>query len=445
MWGPGGLCQPHSRPFSRACDAPFTDRWQPPRGAEHSQPAGTDLRYHRTAMTERSWAAHWALDPAVTFLNHGSFGACPTAVLAAQERLRRRLEAEPVRFLSRELDDRLDAARAELGAFVGADADDLAFVPNATTGVNAVVRSLPFAAGDELLATDHTYNACRNALEFVAARAGARVVIAPIPFPLDSPDRVVEAVMARVTPRTRLCLVDHVTSPTGLVLPLARLVTELQAFGVETMVDGAHAPGMLPLELRTLGATYYSGNCHKWLCAPKGAGFLYVRRDRQADVRPVTISHGANARRPDRTRFRLEFDWTGTADPTAYLAVPEAIRFMASLVPGGWPELTRRNRELALGARRTLLKALRIEPPSPEEMIGSLVSVPLPDGAPAADVAWRRPDPIQGALFERHGFEVPVMSWPAPPKRLLRVSAQLYNTQAHYERLAEALVALLPS
>jgi isopenicillin-N epimerase len=396
-------------------------------------------------MMDRSWAAHWALDPAVTFLNHGSFGACPSAVLEAQQRLRRQLEAEPVRFLSRELDDRLDTARAGLAAFVGADADDLAFVPNATTGVNAVVRSLPFAQGDELLATDHTYNACRNALEFVAGRAGARVVIATIPFPLDSPERVVEAVMDRVTPRTRLALIDHVTSPTGLVLPLARLIAELAARGVDTVVDGAHAPGMLPLELRTLGAAYYSGNCHKWLCAPKGAAFLYVRRDRQADVRPLTISHGANARRPDRSRFRLEFDWTGTGDPTAYLVVPEAIRFMGSLVPGGWPALMRRNRELALGARQALIKRLGIEPPSPEEMIGSLASIPLPDGAPAADVAWRRPDPIQAALFERHGIEVPVMSWPAPPKRLLRISAQLYNEPAHYLRLAEALPALLGS
>jgi isopenicillin-N epimerase len=396
-------------------------------------------------MSDRSWVAHWALDPAVVFLNHGSFGACPTAVLDAQQRLRRQMEAEPVRFLSRELDDRLDAARAALAAFVGADADDLAFVPNATTGVNAVVRSLPIAAGDELLATDHAYNACRNALEFAAGRAGARVVIAPIPFPLDSAERVAESVMERVTPRTRLVLIDHVTSPTGLVLPIARLVKELSARGVETLVDGAHAPGMLPLELETLGAAYYSGNCHKWLCAPKGTGFLYARRDRRDDVRPVTISHGANARRPDRSRFHLEFDWTGTSDPTGYLVVPEAIRFMASLVPGGWPALMRRNRELALTARRILVKALGIAPPSPEDMIGTLVSLPLPEGRPAADVAWRRPDPIQAALFERHGIEVPVMSWPAAPKRLVRISAQLYNEVAHYERLADALPPLLAS
>ncbi|MGH6691474.1 MAG: aminotransferase class V-fold PLP-dependent enzyme, partial [Gammaproteobacteria bacterium] len=236
----------------------------------------------------------WPLDPDVGFLNHGSFGACPTEVLRYQQVLRNELEAGPVRFLSRELDDRLDAARAALAAFVGADPDDLGFVVNATTGINAVLRSLSFKPGDELLTTDHAYNACRNTLNFVAAREGVQVVVATVPFPLASPDEVVEAVLAQVTRRTRLAMLDHVTSPTGLVLPLERLIAELSARGIEVLVDGAHAPGMLPLDLGTLGATYYSGNCHKWICAPKGSAFLWVRRDCQAYVHPATISHGAN-------------------------------------------------------------------------------------------------------------------------------------------------------
>ncbi|HUK62114.1 MAG TPA: aminotransferase class V-fold PLP-dependent enzyme, partial [Dongiaceae bacterium] len=276
----------------------------------------------RSPLDERSLAALWPLDPGVVFLNHGSFGACPSAVLEHQSALRAELEAEPVRFLSRELDGRLDVARAALAKFLGADADELAFVTNATSGVNAVLRSRAWSAGDELLATDHTYRACRNALDYVAATSGACVVVAPLPFPLESPDEVVNAVMAKVTPRTRLALLDHVTSPTGLVLPLERMVTELSARGVETLVDGAHAPGMVPLDLTALGATYYSGNCHKWLCAPKGSAFLWIRRDRQTDVRPLTISHGATNVQPGRTRFRMEFDWTGTSDPTAWLTVP---------------------------------------------------------------------------------------------------------------------------
>jgi isopenicillin-N epimerase len=359
-------------------------------------------------------------------------------VLRHQAALRAEMEAEPVRFLSREIDDRLAVARAALGAFVGADPDDLAFVANATGGVNAVLRSLSLAPGDELLTTDHAYGACRNTLEFVAGRAGARVVVAALPFPVGSPDEIVEAVTARVTPRTRLALLDHVTSPTALVLPVARLAAALGARGVDVLVDGAHAPGMVPLDVRGLGVAYYAGNCHKWLCAPKGAAFLWVRRDRQAAIRPLTISHGASAARPDRSRFRLEFDWTGTDDPTAWLSVPAAIEHVGSLLSGGWPAVMARNRALALEARRVLGAVAGTPLPCPDAMVGSLAAVPLPDG-PAAEIGWRRPDPLQRRLFDEWSIEVPVISFPAPPRRLVRVSAQLYNRYQDYARLAEAL------
>jgi isopenicillin-N epimerase len=381
----------------------------------------------------------WPLDPDVVFLNHGSFGACPREVLRHQGKLRDRMEAGPVRFLSRDLDDLLDAARAALARFVGADADDLGFVTNATTGVNAVLRSLRFSAGDELLTTDHAYNACRNALDFVAERSGVRVVVATVPFPLASPDEVMTAVLSKVTPRTRLAMLDHVTSPTALVLPIERLIAELSRRGIDTLVDGAHAPGMVPLDLRTLGATYYSGNCHKWICAPKGSAFLWVRRDRHADIHPVTISHGANAVRTGRSRFRLEFDWTGTCDPTAWMSVPAAIDYVGSLLAGGWPAVMQRNRALALEARDLLCAVAGTPPPCPNEMVGSIASVVLPDGLPTTEIGWRRPDPIQTRLFDQWNIEVPVMSWPSPPKRLIRVSAQLYNTRDHYTRLAQAL------
>ncbi len=382
-------------------------------------------------------AALWPLDRDVVFLNHGSFGACPSAVLRQQAALRDELEAEPVRFLSREVDDRLAAARKALAAFVGADPDDLAFVVNATSGVNAVLRSRVFAANDELLVTDHAYNACRNTLNFVAERSGARVVVVTIPFPVGSPSEVVDAVLARVTPRTRLALLDHVTSPTGLILPVERLSAALRGRGVDVLIDGAHAPGMLPVNLSALGATYYSGNCHKWLCAPKGSAFLWTRRDRQLDVRPLTISHGANAVWPGRSRYRLEFDWTGTSDPTAWLTVPRAIEYLGGLLPGGWPALMARNHALAVDARRLLCEALDTPPPCPDDMIGSLASLRLPDGD--GEARWRRVDPLQRRLFEAWGIEVPVMSWPAPPRRLIRISAQLYNRREHYERLAQAL------
>jgi isopenicillin-N epimerase len=385
------------------------------------------------------FAAHWTLDPSVTFLNHGSFGACPRAVLAFQGELRARMERQPVQFLARDLEGLLDEARAVLAAFVGADPHDLVFVPNATAGTNAVLRSLRFAAGDELLTTDHTYGACRNALHFVAERSGARVVTAPVPFPLAGPEAVVAAVLAGVTPRTRLALLDHVTSPTGVVFPLAELVRALAARGVATLVDGAHAVGMLALDLPALGAAYYTGNCHKWLGAPKGAGFLHVRRDLQELVRPLAISHGARLQRPGRSRFLSEFDWTGTLDPTAYLAVPEAIRVMGGLLPGGWPALRAHNRELALTGRRTLCGALGLDAPAPDAMIGSLAAVPIAAGSPAPPTSALYCDPLQDALRERYGVEVPVVPWPQPPHRLLRISAQLYNTPADYDRLARAL------
>ena len=226
------------------------------------------------------------------------------------------------------------------------------------------------------------------------------------------------------------------------VMPIERLVKELQARGVDTLVDGAHAPGMVPLDLRTIDAAYYTGNCHKWLCAPKGAGFLRVRRDRQHEVRPLVISHGANSGRTDRSRYLIEFGWTGTGDPTASLCVPEALRLMGSLLPGGWPEVMRRNRELALAARRILCEALAIDPPAPEELIGTLVTVPIRDAREPQVRDALRLDPLQERLLAGHAIEVPVIHWPRWPRRLLRVSAQLYNSLPQYERLAAALRTL---
>jgi isopenicillin-N epimerase len=390
-------------------------------------------------MSHSDLLKHWQLDPNVTFLNHGSFGACPTAVLQAQQRWRDRIERQPVQFFARELEPLLDEARSRLAEFLGTSTDDLAWVNNATAGVNAVLRSLKCSEGDELLTTDHEYNACRNALDFVAARAGARVVTVKIPFPVESAGDVVDRVLAAVTPRTRLALLDHVTSQTGLVLPVARLVRELDAKGVDTLVDGAHGPGMVDLNIDDIGAAYYTGNCHKWLCAPKGAGFLHVRSDRRERIRPVVISHGANSPRTERSRFHLEFDWVGTDDPTAMLCVPEAIRFMGTLLPGGWDELRARNRDLVLTGRAAVCRALDISPPCSDEMIGSLAAMPLPPGSSDPPASSLYADPLQQVLLERWGIEVPVIPWPAPPERLIRISAQLYNRPEQYELLAEAL------
>ena len=388
------------------------------------------------------FARHWELDPNIVFLNHGSFGACPRVVRAAQHELRTRMEREPVLFVHREAEARLDQARATLARFVGCDADDLAFVQNATTGVNTVLRSLAFAPGDELLTTDHEYNACRNGLDFVAAKAGATVRVAAIPFPMQSPQQVLDAVLANVTARTKLMLLDHVTSATGLVMPATAIVHALRERGIDTLVDGAHAPGMLPLDLDALGAAYYTGNCHKWLCTPKGSALLHVRRDRQAGIRPLVISHGANSPRLDRSRFRLEFDFTGTADLTPFLCIPEALRFLGSLLPGGIAALQAHNHAMALRGRDQLCHAAGSSVAAPATMIGALASVVLPPSE-APLMGPHGLDPLQVRLFDTHHIEVPVMRWAKPAARILRISPQIYNSAAQYDYLAAALVAEL--
>ncbi|OAI41133.1 penicillin epimerase [bacterium SCGC AG-212-C10] len=385
----------------------------------------------------------WRLDPAVTFLNHGSYGACPAAVLDYQAELRARLERQPVQFLGRDLQPLLMEARATLATFLGAETADIAFVTNATTGVNTVLRSLEFAPGDELLVTDHVYKACFNALEYVAGRAGATVVVAPTPFPVANDDEIVAAIVDRVTPNTRIALVDHISSPTALIFPIARIVSELAARGVDTVVDGAHAPGMVPLDLTALGAAYYTGNGHKWLCAPKGAAFLYVRRDRQERIRPLTISHGADAPLGGNSRFEVEFAWQGTHDPTAVLSLAESVRYLPTLVPGGWDEIRRRNHELAVAGRRLILDRLGMASPCPEDMLGSIASIPLP-GIPKGDAGnIRRTGDLQAALLSEFGVEVPIFGWAAPIHHMVRISAQLYNSPDQYERLADGLLALL--
>jgi len=380
----------------------------------------------------------WTLDPAITFLNHGSFGACPREVIDAQAELRAQIEREPVHFYVRSLAPLLDAARGKVAEFVGAAPADLVFVRNATSGVNAVLRSLDFSPGDRILITDHAYNACRNVLDYVAERYGVTVDVASIPFPIADPAQATQAILDTVRPKTRLALLDHVSSPTGLVLPLAEIVAGLRERGVESLVDGAHGPGMLELDLDSLGAAYYTGNLHKWVCAPKGAAILHVRRDRQAGLRPASISHGYSNRHRGPT-FHDEFDWTGTDDPTSWLCAPVAIETIAGMLPGGWPAVRERSRALALTAQQRLAQALKIDIPAPASMIGTLAALPLTPSSTPPPTSPLDVSPLQTRLFEEHSIEVPIIPWPSHPARLIRISAFLYNRAADYEELARVL------
>lgn len=360
-----------------------------------------------------------------------------------QQSLRARMEARPVEFLARELEQRYDLVREELGEFLHAQASELVFVPNATYAVNSVLRSFPFDAGDELLVTDQEYNACRNVLDFVAARSGCEVVVAELPWPVKSADQIVQAIQNHVTARTRLLLIDHITSPTALVMPLEQIIPAIQEQGVRVLVDGAHAPGQIELDLAALGADYYTGNCHKWINAPKGAAFLWVPERWQPEVRPACISHGANSPRDDRSRYLIEFDWTGTMDPTAVLTIPAAIQIVAEQVEGGWGSLRARNHALACAARQTLLDRLELDAPAPEGMLGAMASIALPVLDPPALDNW---DPLQTALREQYRIEVPIFGWGGrdgmAEHRCVRISAQLYNELGDYVRLAEALYSL---
>lgn len=386
---------------------------------------------------ENPLRAFWQLNPEVDFLNHGSFGAMPNVVWQAQRECIERLERDPIEYLGPErgLLPKLDEVRQRIATLVGAVSQDLAFVRNATDGVNAVLRSFPFSHGDELVVSNHGYNACNNAARFAAERAGAKVVVAEIPFPIRSPEQVIDAVKKCLTANTRLILIDHVTSPTGLVLPIKQLVDLAHERGVRVLVDGAHAPGMVPLDLNSIDADYYTANHHKWLCGPKTSGFLHVRRSLQGEVRPTVISHGANSAHLGQSEFLAEFNWIGTYDPTPLLVMPKAIEFLSGLKPGGLEQLMSDNRELALAGRSILAEALGIDPPAPAEMIGSLASMPL-----LALQGASRPEleAFQVRLFKQHRIEVPIFGF-AGTMPCLRISAQAYNSIDQYERLASVL------
>jgi isopenicillin-N epimerase len=384
--------------------------------------------------------ATWELDPGIAHLNHGSFGATPVEVLAEQTRIRAEMEANPVSFMLEKYQPSLEEARAGLARFVNADSGGVVFVPNATYGVNSVLRSLePFLTpGSEILVTNHGYNACANAVEVSASRVGATVVVAAVPVPATGPD-VVEAILARVSERTKLVVVDHVTSPTGIVFPVEKIVAALEP-DIPVLIDGAHAPGMVPVDLGAIGASFYTANCHKWICAPKGSGFLFVAERFRDAVQAVSISHGHNDGWPGTSsRFHAQFDWTGTDDPSARLSVGKAIEAMGGHRPDGWDGIRRSNHDLVMEGRRLIADALDAEVLAPEAMIGSIAAIRLPPGDPSDNIF----DPLMIALRHNWKIEVPVFAWPDPSQRLIRISAQQYNTEAEYRYLAEALLTEL--
>jgi isopenicillin-N epimerase len=372
------------------------------------------------------------LDPNVIFLNHGSFGACPRPVFEEYQCWQRELERQPVEFLGRRFGELMRQARSALGDFVGADADDLVYVTNATMGLNIVARSLELRPGDEVLATDHEYGALDRTWRFLCARRGAKYIRQPVSAPIRSAEEVIEALWSGVTDRTRVLFISHITSPTAITFPVKPLIDRARARGILTVVDGAHAPGQLDLNLRELGADFYSGNLHKWLMSPKGSAFLFARRERQGRVEPLVVSWGWEAEQPGPSRFVDEQEWTGTRDIAAFLSVPAAIQFQRE---HDWPRVRSDCHRLVQYARRRVSALTGLPPLTPDEpgWFAQMSALPLPP----CDL-----DILKLRMYAEFRIEIPVIHWNG--RHFVRISIQGYNTQAEVERLLAALSILLP-
>lgn len=379
------------------------------------------------------------LSPDTIFLNHGSFGACPIPVLERLHAWQRRMEARPVAHLGRNIVSLMAGARAALGAYLGAPADDLVFFPNPTTAVNAVMHSMLHAApgsplhlrpGDEILTTDHEYGAMIRTWRYFCRHSGARLVQRPIPLPLTAPQAFVERFWSAVTDRTRLIFLSHITSRTALIFPVEEIVRRARQAGILCLVDGAHAPAHIPLHLQALGADLYTGALHKWLCAPKGTAFLYARPEIQPHLDPLVVSWGYESEMPGPSQFVDYHEWQGTRDMSAFLSVPAAIAYQQA---HDWDAVRARCHTLALETRARIDALTGEQPIAPPEFIGQMVSVRLPAGT--------QPEALQTALRETYRIEVPVFRWRGDP--FLRVSFQVYNTRSDADALVEALGTLL--
>jgi isopenicillin-N epimerase len=379
-----------------------------------------------------AYAGEFLLRPDMTFLNHGSFGACPRPVFEVYQRWQRALEEQPVEFLGRRIGDLLAEARARLAAYFGTHADSLVYVPNATYGVNIVARSLGLRAGDEVLATDHEYGAADRAWRFVCAKRGASYTNRAVALPVESAEAFVERFWAGVTERTRVIFMSHITSPTALLFPIAEVCRRARADGILTVIDGAHAPGQIDLALDDLGADFYTGNCHKWMCAPKSAGFLYARPERQPLLEPLIVSWGWESQTPGPSPFIDFFEWRGTHDPAAYLAVPAAIDWQAER---NWPAARAACHELLLDASRRIaaLSGLPQISPDTPEWWSQMRTIPLPP----CDL-----EVLKARLWDEYQIEVPMVGWNGG--HYIRVSIQCYNGPNDVDRLVEALKRLLP-
>jgi len=395
-----------------------------------------------TSPLARRRRAVWPLSPGATYLNHGSYGSCPAFVLEKQSEMRARLEHDPTRFFKVDLEPLSDAARNALADFVNAPAADIALMPNGTVAMAMALNAVPLEAGDEILITDHEYNATLNELTRICQRTGAAVTTAKVRLPVVGPEAVVDAVASAITDRTRLIVVSHIASASAIIFPAQALADLAREKGIPILLDGAHTPGQIPIDIEALQPTFYAASCHKWLNAPKGTGFLYVHPQYQQRMRTLAQSCRVHVTRDDRSRFLCDTDYVGTNDYTGNLVIPDAIAHMAAQRPDGWPTIMRENHDKIVAAVNLLTGRTLASPIAPPSMIGSMASIALPENT-APDRPTEYDDTLQDILNDKYHIQVPVWDMPGVAPRLMRVSAQLYNEMGDYQALVEALNAEL--
>ena len=379
----------------------------------------------------RSFSEYFLLDPSITFLNHGSFGATPIPVFEVYQRIQRELENEPVEFLGRKASGLLQKSRETLAKYLSVAPDDIVYVPNSTHGINIVAHSLDLHSGDEVLTTDHEYGAMDRTWQFMSSRKGFSYRSVEISLPLSSVTQLLDDIFSQVSSKTRVIYLSHITSPTALTFPVKEICHKAREMNILTVIDGAHTPGQIDLELDLLEADFYTGNCHKWLCAPKGSAFLFARKEVQNLIQPLVVSWGWHADMPGHSQFIDYLEWTGTRDISPYLAVPSAIKFQAT---DEWHTARAQCHELAAMINQELCDLFHIESLSTSsDWFGQMVSIPLPTKL--------SPEALQQRLFNDFRIEVPIVYWKG--KTLIRVSVQAYNTSGHLQKLVSALKSIL--
>lgn len=372
-------------------------------------------------------ASQFLLKDDIVFLNHGSFGACPRPVFEEYQRWQRELEGDPVDFIGRRTQDLMRESKRELAAYLNAPVEQMVFVPNATYGINVVARSLQLEPGDEILTTDHEYGAVNNTWHFNFDKRGVKYINHPIPLPVTTPEEFVDRLWEGVTPRTKVITFSHITSPTALIFPAELICQRARAEGILTVIDGAHAPGQIDIDLTAMGVDYYTGNCHKWLCSPKGAAFLYAAPGRDEMLEPLVVSHGWARPHDEQSKYLDNFNWTGTMDPSAYISVGAAVRFHRE---HNWSAVRAACHQLASQTRDRINEMTGLEPVSPDstQWFSQMFIARLP---------WESWERIREHMWPEFKIEIPVLSW--NEQAFVRVSVQAYNTPEHMERLLGAI------